>query len=394
MRFLTVILFFIALNAFGQNRADLKNINIQDGLSQSVVNDILIDTKGFCWIGTQNGLNRFDGYSFKSFYNNPDDKYSISSDYITAIAEDANDNLWIGTRTGLNKYESRKERFIHFGLPTNNMVFPEINVRSLLVDSKNFIWVLLPNYLVRINPVDLEFKIFSFGNNSGAYQYCVASSLYESNNGNIWFVNGDRLVMFDKVFEKFEFLDLQLLGSKSCINKVFEYQSKMFVATDYRVFELLPNQKLSLIHKFNSKFYVFQNKNKVFASLANGLYEFVDFKFKPKVLYKDNSGGVKRFLVTSSTIDKSSNIWIGTSGKGVFKTSISKPKFIKLERQVSPNHYLSDDQISSIAADDKYYWIGTYEYGLNRVDRKSGKVKIFNVENSRDVIPVDNIYSV
>lgn len=394
MRFLCIFLILLSIRVFPQVNIDLQNINIQEGLSQSVVNDILIDSKGFSWIGTQNGLNRFDGYTFKSFYNNPEDKYSISSDYITSIAEDAYDNLWVGTRTGLNKYESRKQRFIHFGLPSNSIVFPEINIRSLLVDSKNFVWILLPNYLVRINPVDLEAKIFSFGNSSNDFQYCEAGGLYESTSGNIWFVKGNRLIMFDKVFEKFEFFDLDINISKSCITKVFEYNQNIFLVTNCKLFKLQADQSTQFIQQFNSKAFIFQYQNQVFSSMTEGLFAFDGSRFQPKFLYKNESLTSNRFLVTVSTVDKSNNLWIGTSGKGVFKSNIAKPKFAKIERRVSDDNYLSDEQVSSIVADENFYWISTYEYGLNRVDRKTGKVKVFNVENSKGIIPVDNIYSV
>mgnify|MGYP001163417803 CR=1 FL=1 len=394
MRFLSIILLLLTLNAFTQNNVDLQNINIQDGLSQSVVNDILIDSKGFCWVGTQNGLNRFDGYSFKSFYNNPEDKFSISSDFITSIAEDAYDNLWIGTRTGLNKYESRKQRFIHFGLPTNSIVFPEINVSELLVDNKNFIWVLLPNYLVRINPVDLEANIFSFGNNNQSFQYCVAKGLYESKSGNIWFVKGNRLIMFDKVFERFDFFELSLPSNANCITDVFEYEQKMFLVIDSKLYELQADQSLRFVQKFTSKAFIFNTQHQIYASMTDGLYLFDQDRFHSKVVYNYDPLSYNRFLVTSSIIDKSDNLWIGTSGKGILKANIAKQKFTKIERRVSYNNYLSDDQISSIIGDDQYFWLSTYEYGLNKVNRKTGQVKVLNVQNTNGLIPVDNIYNI
>jgi ligand-binding sensor domain-containing protein/serine phosphatase RsbU (regulator of sigma subunit) len=394
MRFLNLIMVLLTLNAFSQTNVDLQNINIQDGLSQSVVNDILIDSKGFCWVGTQNGLNRFDGYSFKSFYNNPEDKFSISSDYITAIAEDAYDNLWIGTRAGLNKYESRKQRFIHYGLPSNSIVFPEINIRSLLVDNKNFIWVLSLNYLVRINPVDLDAKIFSFGDNNQTFQYCAAGGLYESKSGNIWFVKGNKLIMFDKVFEKFEFFEITLPDAANCITDVFEYQQRMFIMIGVDIFELQSSQNIKFVQRLNSKAYLFEHNKQIFASMTDGLFVFNNFKFQPKVLYKYDPVSYNRFLVTASTIDKSDNLWIGTSGKGVFKSNISKPKFLKIERQVNSSNFLSDDQISSIIGDDQYLWLGTYEYGLNRINRKTGDVKVINANNSHGLLPVDNLYSI
>ncbi|NJM16074.1 MAG: hypothetical protein HC896_12500 [Bacteroidales bacterium] len=108
MRYCKQIL-FIAFCCLFINTA-CPNVNtafysIEDGLSQSNINCLHIDTRGFLWIGTQDGLNRFDGYGFKIYRNQPLDSNSISNNYIRCIEEDARGNLWIGTNYGLNKLD-------------------------------------------------------------------------------------------------------------------------------------------------------------------------------------------------------------------------------------------------------------------------------------------------
>ena len=98
------IIIFIALSSrlFGQIE-EFSHYGLNEGLSQSVINTIFQDSQGFLWFGTQNGLNRFDGYSFKKYLNNPSDPSSIVDNWIYDITEDNHGNLWIGTKKGLAK---------------------------------------------------------------------------------------------------------------------------------------------------------------------------------------------------------------------------------------------------------------------------------------------------
>ena len=86
------------------------NISIEQGLSQSVVICILQDSQGFLWFGTQDGLNRYDGYEFKIYKNDPDDIQSLSNDWVTSIVEESDGTLWIGTLGAVS--------YTHLTLPT------------------------------------------------------------------------------------------------------------------------------------------------------------------------------------------------------------------------------------------------------------------------------------
>jgi hypothetical protein len=92
-----------------------EHLSLEDGLSQSSVRVILQDRRGFLWFGTEDGLNRYDGYTFKVFKPDPEDPYSLSDRWINTLYEDRAGNLWVGTRLGgLNRYDSQTGRFSHF----------------------------------------------------------------------------------------------------------------------------------------------------------------------------------------------------------------------------------------------------------------------------------------
>ncbi|MCF8358174.1 MAG: hypothetical protein K9H26_05400 [Prolixibacteraceae bacterium] len=92
-----------------------------NGLSNANINCILQDHNGFMWFGTNDGLNKFDGYEFTVYRNSPKDRHSISSNHITCMHEDANGVVWIGTKGGgLNAYDSKIDRFVRYQPPGQN----------------------------------------------------------------------------------------------------------------------------------------------------------------------------------------------------------------------------------------------------------------------------------
>ena len=384
-------------NIFAQREVNVYSLSIEHGLSQSVVNDLLVDSKGFLWVGTQNGLNRFDGYDFKVFFNDPHDKYTISSDFVTCLAEDAIDNLWIGTRSGLNKYEHRTHRFIHYGLPSNKVEFPQFNVRSLLVDGENSVWVLLPEYLARINPVDDDIKIFALGEVLSNDRYCPVKGLYESSSSNIWFIAGSKLVMFDKVFEKFEVFDYQKYLNHACLTGVFESENVMFVTTDNAVYEVLSPYEIEKVFtkgRDGEAFTILQEKKQVFIVANDGFYQVSDGTFRLQKVFTNSTGVPLRNYITVAAVDSSDNLWIGTSGKGVLKTNITTTRFESITHKVYENQFLSDDQISCIWVDPDTLWIGTYEYGLNLVCKSHRISELISVDTRPDLLKSNNIYDI
>ena len=106
---LSIFLFLCCIYSNAQQYF-FSGYSISDGLSQSVVNCIFQDSKGYIWFGSQNGLNKYNGYSFEVFTYNPSDSNSIANNWINGIAEDKEANLWIATKGGLVKYNRKEKR--------------------------------------------------------------------------------------------------------------------------------------------------------------------------------------------------------------------------------------------------------------------------------------------
>ena len=98
--------------ATAQKTADYETISTAQGLSQGMVFDLLQDAEGFIWVATKNGLNRYDGYGFKVFSNDPYNPHSLSSNTIVKLFEDSKGRIWAGTEdAGLNIYDKKTGKF-------------------------------------------------------------------------------------------------------------------------------------------------------------------------------------------------------------------------------------------------------------------------------------------
>src|SRR5438105_5016253 len=142
--FLFLLLLLAPLFALSQQQpVKFQHLKTDDGLSQSDVLCIFQDSHGFMWFGTEDGLNKYDGYNFTVYKNDPKKNNSLSNSYINDIVEDNDSNLWIATLDGgLNKYDRQKDEFIHFKHdPKDPNSISDNYISCLVKDSKGNIWI-------------------------------------------------------------------------------------------------------------------------------------------------------------------------------------------------------------------------------------------------------------
>ncbi len=204
MRLYDILLFLLLLVAhalFSQEQAlKFYSLTTSDGLSSNEVNRVFKDCQGFLWIGTSNGLNKYDGRRFSVYKNNPANNLSISGNIINSIVEDAHSQLWITTDRGLNRFDPRTETFTRIALEDDPEVDELKNKRSLLfLDHYGHLWVSGERKLfcldvqsaqpIRLTGLDIANDIVKNAN---------LSCIYEDKSGYLWLGFWDgRLLQLD-----------------------------------------------------------------------------------------------------------------------------------------------------------------------------------------------------
>jgi len=181
-------IFILAVSAIG---GDLKfeHLSVEQGLSQSTARCILQDRRGFLWIGTHDGLNRYDGRTFKVFRHDVADSTSLSNNYIRDFVEDQNGYLWIATRAGLNRFDPATERFIHYEhIASDSSSLSTNEVYSLCLDRSGILWI--GTFGGGLNRLDIKQNRISrvklLPQNHQTLRHNKIVALYEDRRGRLW----------------------------------------------------------------------------------------------------------------------------------------------------------------------------------------------------------------
>ncbi|HAN18443.1 MAG: hypothetical protein A2X13_06510 [Bacteroidetes bacterium GWC2_33_15] len=400
------ILFFLIIGlsigiAFSQ-KINVELFTIENGLSQTSVLCLSQDSKGFIWIGTQDGLNKYDGYSFKIFKNEPHDTTSITNNYIHCITEDSRGNIWVGTNYGLNKLDINTNTFVHYlAEDSNPEKLKENEIYSVIEDSKGLIWIKSINYLSRLNPKTGKFRHYEHYNDVFNFTSVNTKfSILEDKEGNIWVGTKDGLNFFDQKLEIFKRYKHDKLNKSSISNdrvKVIYEDSKnnLWIGTDGGLNKFnKKNQQFTsyLNNPFDSNSLsnnivndIFQdNTGDLWIATDNGLNRFNEndesftayneFNFENQTIYITN--------VSSIIQDKSDIMWVGAL-QGIAKFERNKKDFKLYDKRNNNSPLFSNNYISSIFLDDDgIMWVGTWGTGLHLFDRKKQEVLKYNTTNS------------
>ena len=139
---ISYIVLFIGLSFLGFSQKEdiqFEHLSMKDGLSMNPIMAITQDSKSFLWFGSQDGLNKYDGYKFEVFKTNDNDSASISDNFITSLCTDNSGKLWVGTLMGLNLYSPETNSFKRFTTTSDN--FNCLKIYCLYKDRNGLIWI-------------------------------------------------------------------------------------------------------------------------------------------------------------------------------------------------------------------------------------------------------------
>ncbi len=397
-----IILFcFFSRQAWPQDhKVKFERLSIEQGLSQSKVFSILQDHRGFIWIGTQDGLNKYDAYSFTVYRHRIEDSASLSDNYVWSLFEDHTGTLWIGTNGGgLNRYDREKDQFIRYVHdPEDPGSLSDNYVWTIFEDRSGTLWI--GTRYGGLNKFNRETGRFSQYRHdpkdptSLSFNYVMA--VYEDRAGHLWVgTNGGGLNKMDRVkgtFTHYKY-DPSKPGTilEDRIWAVYEDRfGILWVGTNNAgLHRYLPKEDRFISYKNNPKDprsissnwikLIFEDSvGRLWIGTNNGL-DLYDREQDRFMVYRNDpidEHSLSNNAINAYTVDRTGIIWLGTYGGGINQYDPNREKFAHYEWEISNPNSVSGNQIVSLFEDrDGMIWIGTDENGLNRLDRRTHTFK-------------------
>ena len=386
------LLFFLCLvcglSTAGQE-LKFTHIDADDGLSQSVVNCIMQDSKGFMWFGTDDGLNKYDGNSIVVYKKIIGDSTSLSHNGILCLFVDSRKTLWLGTNGGgLNKYNKLTESFEryqhHDGSPktiSNNIV------RDIFEDDKGNLWIATD---AGLNLLDRKSRTFTHFSVASGLQNEKIRSIFQADDGLLWLgTYGGGLHSFDRESQTFtQYIDLKnqqhsdsvrrnrirtvfidskdrmWLGTHGASLALFERQTKKFT-----YFNLLEEESSVITTK------IFEDESgKLWVGTKSALFSFDEEKnaFIPYHSIENDPFSLSANSINDIYQDRAGSIWIGTNGGGLSVYHSTLNRFGHYNKAPNAPNTLPNSRIYNFAEDnEKNLWIASYGAGLVKFNRKT-----------------------
>jgi len=383
--------FFYCQLVLGQN-ITFRNLTVENGLSQNAVMSIVQDAKGFIWIGTRHGLNRYDGTGFK-IYKRGSGSNTISDNVINALLVDEEGILWVGTSNGLNIYNAQLDEFEKvFAIPSNPKGLTNNNINCIYQDKKKRIWVGTNKGLnLIIDRKNKEVKAFLCDEKrtSGSFIKTIA----ESSDGNLWLgtLSGLMRMRFDKGninYQNFtsDASNPNSISANNITSIIEDREQQLWVATLHDgINRYNKNQKsFTRFYQNNSPSTPFINNNirkllldnhgNIWIGTQDGLSIFDPISNK-SVSYQHDPE-IKTSLTNNSIHsifqDVNGTIWIGTYHGGINIAYTQVTPFSIYQNKRTP-FSLSNNVVSSIIEENpNNFWVGTEGGGLDYLDKKTG----------------------
>ncbi len=383
----------------GNPKSDLRfdHITMDRGLSSNFVQAIIRDRRGFMWFGTQDGLNRYDGYTLIVYKHDPGDNNSLSNNFISALHEDSDGIIWIGTTGGLNSFDPRTETFTRYLYdPGDPQSISNDDVRSILEDRKGRLWFGTARGLNKFDRSTQTFTHYRHDPddpNTLDHEYVV--ELYEDSRGTLWIGTGDLgagpggLNRFDTNNNKVTLFRHPTIDLDWITSIQEDADGNLWLGTDVCLMKF--DRAMEVIKDFCSNpdspypaglkdyIYTIQKGNSGYLWLGSyryGLWKFdrstdtfdvyQNSPFDPKSL-SNNS-------VMASYTDEEGRLWLGTWGGGI---NILNPSpmftFYRINEWLDAPA-MSNDVRAIYEDSEGSVWLGTL-YGLHVLDRGSADIR-------------------
>jgi signal transduction histidine kinase/ligand-binding sensor domain-containing protein/DNA-binding response OmpR family regulator len=442
IRILYIFLFhFICIvNLYSQKK---RFFDYNEGLSNSLVNQLYQDHLGFIWVGTEDGLNRFDGIQFKSYSHNAELTHFLGNNYITAIFEDSKNNFFVANINGLVIYNIKNETFqnveltvdtekehlfitslleskeghiwiataghglIRLEYPGRNPIYyselskklNSIRIEHFIEDKEGIIWLGTSNGVNSYNPKTGEIKSYLIDNISLEAKSNEVTSLCEDDSNNIYIglLNGG-LLRLNKKTELIEkiFTNKENESELPIRHVLFDSKKRLWVGTDGFGLKILNKRtnKLENYTSVNTPFNFLKSKvhsiiednagNIWLGIFQKGIYLIPE---SPEIFINYGYRAFDATSIGSNCITDiegdSKELWIATDGDGMYNLNLNNQEVRHIPLTYKNGNRRSSN-ILTLHNDADFIWLGRYIDGLIRFNKKDGSFKTFESKSTLD----------
>jgi len=331
-----------------KNNVKFDHVSIKEGLSQTTINCILQDSKGFMWFGTQDGLNKYDGYSFTVYRNDPEVPNGVNHNFVSTIIEDQTGIIWIGTSgNGLNRLDPGTGIYKHYVHEPQNLNSLSHNlVSKIYEESSGVLWIGTRGGGVnRFDPKTESFIHYCHNpKNPRSLSNNFVLSIHEDRNKTIW------------------------IGTRKGLNK-FDTASGNFTRYfhDSQKPESLSHNEVSTICEDRSGSLWVGTEGGGFSKFDPQAGTFKHYRHDPH-----NSNSLSHHSINVIYEDSSGMLWIGTEGGGLNRFNPKTGRFTHYRHEAHNPRSLNDDFVRSMYEDRSgILWIGTLSGGINTLDPRT-----------------------
>jgi signal transduction histidine kinase/ligand-binding sensor domain-containing protein/DNA-binding response OmpR family regulator len=352
---IAAILFFSILKTNGQQQDYFSNIayiTSNEGLSQSEVTSILQDKKGFLWIGTRGGLNRYDGSNIKIYLNETNNANSLANNSIEILFEDSKGTIWIGTKSnGISRYIPELDRFEQ--IISNFEELSEKNVISIEEGPNSNIWIgTVKNGLYIYNPKE--------NTTQHLHETLTIADILRTKNDEMWLGTLQGAFIYNRQGAFLEHLDIGDFAS------------------------LIEDEKSGLIY---------------YVSFRDGFLSY-DPILKKKIAYNISNNPdtkARQYNLHDIYQDKDRNIWISAWNGGAFRFDIKTQKLINFtlhSNQAKGSAELYNDVLCVYQDKLGTLWFGTNGGGLCKIDNRTNQFGVESFNQNGKNLPIEPIWSI
>jgi ligand-binding sensor domain-containing protein/signal transduction histidine kinase len=330
-----LLLAFCSLVHAAQLSLRFEHLGVEEGLTQESITRVIQDRKGFIWIGTQAGLNRFDGYRVTVFKNDPANPHSLLDNYVQALYEDASGQLWVGSKGGLDRYDPSTGGFVHQAIKAGNLA-----VTNIIGDGKDGLWLTTSEGLQHLDIKSGQVRTLRHASSDpDSISDDRVNAVARDKSGNLWIATASGLEMLPPGAAKF--LHLTPRHGATPSNNI----TSLSVGPD----------------------------GVVWAGAMAGLQAWRVDGTTPKRLSPAASQSFGDLRVNVLMHDSGGTLWVGTQGDGLKRRDPASGEFHSYRWDSLNRHGIGDNQITALYQDRTgTLWVGNWYAGLDWVDLDSG----------------------